>query len=158
MYTFHFAETVEILPISFNLTMTGINKTSFKELKSDLENAVADMTNISPSSVTAAFIEMVPILSTRLVNRHLDEEHANVISKRSKESGALINVALTPMDRDGETVALDIINDTASFRVELNTRLENHSAVNATVTSISPIQRVPGKFPCIYMQYRFWMF
>ena len=135
--------------------MTGINETSFNELKSYLENAVADMTNISPSSVTAAFIEMVPILSTRLVHRQLHEEHANVIRKRSKESGALINVALTPVDRDGETVALDIINDTSSFHVELNTRLENHSTVNASVTSISQIQRVPGIFYCLYMQYSF---
>ena len=146
---------MEISPISFNLTMMGINETSFNELKSYLENAVADMTNISPSSVTAAFIEMVPILSTRLVHRHLYEEHANVIRKRSKESGALINVAVTPMDRDGETVALDIINDTSSFHVELNTRLENHSTVNASVTSISQIQRVPGTFYCRYMQYSF---
>ena len=138
--------------------MTGINETSFIELKSYLENAVADMTNISPSSVTAAFIEMVPILSTRLVHRQLHEEHANVIRKRSKESGALINVAVTPMDRDGETVALDIINDTSSFHVELNMRLENHLTVNAAVTSISQIQRVPGKFYCSFMQYSLWLF
>lgn len=109
------------------------------------------MTNISPSSVTSAFIEMVPILSTRLAHRHLHYEHANVIRERSNESGALINVAVTPMDRDGETVALDIINDTASFHFELNTRLENHSTINASVTSIGQIQRVPGKFYCFYM-------
>ena len=138
--------------------MTGINETSFNALKSYLEHVVADMTNISPSSVTSAFIEMVPALSTRLVHRHLHYEHANIISKRSKESGALINVAVTPMDRDGETVALDIINDTSSFHVELNMRLENHLTVNASVTSISQIQRVPGKFYCSFMQYSLWLF
>ena len=138
--------------------MMGINETSFNELKSYLEHVVADMTKMSPSSVTSAFIEMVQILSTRLVHRYLYEEHANVISKRSKERGALINVAVTPMDRDGETVALDIINATSSFRLELNTRLENHSAINASVTSISQIQRVPGNFYCLYIQYSFWLF
>ena len=138
--------------------MTGINETSFNALRSYLEHVVADMTNISPSSVTSAFIEMVPALSTRLVHRHLHYEHANIISKRSKESGALINVAVTPMDRDGETVALDIINDTSSFHLELNTRLENHPTINASVMSISQIERVPGKFYCLYIQYSFCLF
>ena len=144
-YPFNFADTVEIIPISFNLTMTGVNKTSFTELKSYVENAVAEITNSSPSSVTSTFIETVTILSTKKVHRYFNEEHSNDISKRSSPNGALINVAISPMDSANEKEVLGIINSTSSFTFELNSRLENHSNIDASVTSISQIQRIPGK-------------
>ena len=118
--------------------MSGINGTSFLEMKSDLEQIVADITNSSVSSVTSEFIEMVSIVSSR---GHGDERR-----KRSNENGALINISITPTDKANEKKVLDIINDTSTFYSNMNARLQNLSISTVNVISISQIQRLAGNF------------
>ena len=118
--------------------MSGINGTSFLEMKSDLEQIVADITNSSVSSVTSEFIEMVSIVSSR---GHGDERR-----KRSNENGALINISITPTDKANEKKVLDILNDTSTFYSNMNARLQNLSISTVNVISISQIQRLAGNF------------
>ena len=48
-----------------NLTVSGMNKTTFASDKSVIEGVIADITNSSASSIEATFLEMMASVTTR---------------------------------------------------------------------------------------------
>ena len=137
--------TSEILPITVNLTISGMNETYFLGLFLwDLDVMIANVTNSPSSSVTSAFIEMVSTITSR--NIYISNDTMNVgMEKRSNDIGALINVVITPTDTDHEQDVTDTMNDTASFISDINSELKLLSYGNFTVISMSQIQRISGK-------------
>ena len=136
--------TSEILLIAVNLTISGMNETSFLDVNSDLDDILANITNSPPSSVTSAFIEMVSTITSR--NIYLSDGTGNGgREKRSNDNGALINVVITPTDTDHEKDVMDAMNDTASFISDINSGLQALSSGNITVINVSQIQRIEGK-------------
>ena len=114
-----------VAPISVNLTLNGVNETTFADMKAILEQAIADANNVSLSSVNAEFVGM-----------------ASTISTRSSDDRAVINVIITPSDTNQETEALEnMVNNTESFLSEINADLASH---NVDVLSISEVERIPG--------------
>ena len=138
--------TSEILPITVNLTISGMNETSFLgPFLWNLGVMIANITNSPSSSVTSAFIEMVSTITSR--NIYISEDKINGgIEKRSNDIGALINVVITPNDTDHEQDVTDAMNDTASFMSDINSGLQALSSSNITVINVSQIQRIAGKF------------
>ena len=114
-----------VAPISVNLTLNGVNETTFAGMKAILEQAIADANNIPLSSVSAEFVGMAATVSTR-----------------SSDDRAVINVIITPTDTDEETEALEnMVNNTESFLSEINADLASH---NVDVLSMSEVERIPG--------------
>ena len=119
--------------ISTNLTISGMDETSFATDKSILENIIADITNSSASAVEATFIQTL---------------------ERSNENWVLINVAVKPRDTPHETYAILKMNTSISFREEINLGLQNQSIEsNPSVISVSQITRIPGELIGIRLFY-----
>ena len=137
--------TSEILPITVNFTISGMNETSFLgTFLWDLDVMIVNITNSPSSSVTSAFIEMVATITPR--NIYISDDEMNgEIEKRSNDIGALINVVITPTDTNHEQDITDAMNDTASFISDINSKLKVLSYGNFTVISMSQIQRISGK-------------
>ena len=75
---------------------------------------------------------------------------ASVRTTDSNEYRALINVTVMPTDIDHEIEVLDTMNDTVSFLSEMNSRLlDQWDEYNASVISVSDIERLPGKIFCL---------
>ena len=137
--------TSGILPITVNLTISGMNETSFLGLFLwDLDVIIANITNSPSSSVTSSFIEMVSTINSRNIYISDDKMNGRMV-KRTNDFGALINVAITPTDTDHEQDITDAMNDTASFISDINSELKVLSYGNFTVISMSQIQRISGK-------------
>ena len=132
------------MTISTNLTISGMDETSFATDKSILENIIADITNSSASSVEATFIETLESITNRDALSHHD--WSNVMSGRSNENRVLINVAVRPRDSPHETYAILKMNTSISFREEINLGLQDQSIEsNPSVISVSQITRIPGE-------------
>ena len=147
MCIYDFEETTEepVLAISANLTMIGINETTFMADKSIIETIIADITNSSASSVEATLIEMLSSITTR-------DELSNVRLTRSDGDRALINVAVAPRDIPHEAYAVSKMNTTITFREEINSGLQNQpTESNSSVISVSQITRIPGELNCVYI-------
>ena len=147
MCIYDFEETTEepVLAISANLTMIGINETTFMADKSIIETIIADITNSSVSSVEATLIEMLSSITTR-------DERSNVRLTRSDGDRALINVAVAPRDIPHEAYAVTKMNTTITFREEINLGLQNQpTESNTSVISVSQITRVPGELNCVHI-------
>ena len=147
-----FEETTEepVLAISANLTMIGINETTFMADKSIIETIIADITNSSASSVEATLIEMLSSITTR--DALLYGELSNVRLTRSGGDRALINVAVAPRDIPHEAYAVTKMNTTITFREEINMGLQNQpTESNTSVISVSQITRVPGELNCVHI-------
>ena len=137
--------TSEILPITVNLTISGMNETSFfGPFLWDLNVMIANITNSPSSSVKSAFIEMVSTITSRNIYISDDEMNGGM-EKRSNDIAALINVVITPTDTDHEQDVTDAMNDTASFIFDINSELKVLSYGNFTVISMNQIQRISGK-------------
>ena len=152
MYIYYFEETTEepVLAISANLTMIGINETTFMADKSIIETIIADITNSSASSVEATLIEMLSSITTR--DALLYDELSNVRLIRSGGDRALINVAVAPRDIPHEAYAVTKMNTTITFREEINLGLQNQpTESNTSVISVSQITRVPGELNCVHI-------
>ena len=114
-----------VAPISVNLTLNGVNETTFAGMKAILEQAIADANNVPLSSVNAEFVGMAATIATR-----------------SSDDRAVINVMITPTDTTEETEALEnMVNNTESFLSEINADLASH---NVDVVSMSEVERIPG--------------
>ena len=152
MCIYDFEETTEepVLAISANLTMIGINETTFMADKSIIETIIADITNSSVSSVEATLIVMLSSITTR--DALLYDELANVRLTRSDGDRALINVAVAPRDIPHEAYAVTKMNTTITFREEINLGLQNQpTKSNSSVTTVSQITRVPGELNCVHI-------
>ena len=152
MCIYDFEETTEepVLAISANLTMIGINETTFMADKSIIETIIADITNSSVSSVEATLIEMLSSITTR--DALLYDELSNVRLTRSDGDRALINVAVAPRDIPHEAYAVTKMNTTITFREEINLGLQNQpTKSNSSVTTVSQITRVPGELNCVHI-------
>ena len=69
-------DTSEILPITVNLTISGMNETSFLgTFLWDLDVMIANITNSPSSSVTSSFIEMVSTITSR--NIYISDDKMN---------------------------------------------------------------------------------
>ena len=152
MCIYDFEETTEepVLAISANLTMIGINETTFMADKSIIETIIADITNSSATSVEATLIEMLSSITTR--DALLYDELSNVRLTRSGGDRALINVAVAPRDIPHEAYAVTKMNTTITFREEINLGLQNQpTESNTSVISVSQITRVPGELNCVHI-------
>ena len=152
MCIYDFEETTEepVLAISANLTMIGINETTFMADKSIIETIIADITNSSVSSVEATLIVMLSSITTR--DALLYDELSNVRLTRSDGDRALINVAVAPRDIPHEAYAVTKMNTTITFREEINLGLQNQpTKSNSSVTTVSQITRVPGELNCVHI-------
>ena len=152
MCIYDFEETTEepVLAISANLTMIGINETTFMADKSIIETIIADITNSSAASVEATLIEMLSSITTR--DALLYDELSNVRLTRSGGDRALINVAVAPRDIPHEAYAVTKMNTTITFREEINLGLQNQpTESNTSVISVSQITRIPGELNCVHI-------
>ena len=123
----------KLLGISVNLTLQGMNETTFNELKPILKQAIADANNVPLSSVDAAFIEMAKAISS-------EEDPSNLTLNDIR---AVIKVTIKPMNIEEETNVLDNLNEnTESFLSKIKTALAQH---NVTVLSMSEVERTSGK-------------
>merc|ERR1719510_1153942 len=93
-----------VAPIFFNLTLNGVDETSFADIKDILEETIAAANNVPLSSVNANFVGMTPYTSTR-----------------SSDGFAVIKVIISPTDPDNLTEVLGKINNTEVFLSEINT-------------------------------------
>merc|ERR1711997_583281 len=82
-----------VAPIFFNLTLNGVDETSFSDIKDILEQTIAAANNVPLSSVNANFVGMTPYTSTR-----------------SSDGFAVIKVIISPTDPDNLTEVLGKIN------------------------------------------------
>merc|ERR1711936_584261 len=98
-----------VAPIFFNLTLNGVDETSFSDIKDILEQTIAAANNVPLSSVNAIFVGMTPYTSTR-----------------SSDGFAVIKVIISPTDPDNLTEVLGKINNTEVFLSEINTELASH--------------------------------
>ena len=122
----------KLLDISVNLTLQGMNKTTFIDLKPILKHAIADVNNVPLSSVDAAFIET----TTTAVSSDQDPNNHTL-------NDAVIKVTIKPMDTDEETNILDNLSEnTEPFRSKIQTVLAPH---NVKVLSMSKVERTSGK-------------
>ena len=134
----------EILAVSVNLTVYGVNETSFDVVQPVLESVIADITGSSASSVQAVFVEMLPTTTSRDLDFYVFSL-ANIRTIESNEYGALINVTVTPTDAPHEIEVVDTMNDTFSFLSDINAGLlDQWEDYNASVISVSSIERTPG--------------
>merc|ERR1712141_227211 len=112
-----------VAPIFFNLTLNGVDETSFSDIKDILEQTIAAANNVPLSSVNANFVGMTPYTSTR-----------------SSDGFAVIKVIITPTDPDNLTEVIGKINNTEVFLSEINTDLASHN-VEVDVLSMSEVER-----------------
>ena len=141
---FFISDVSEILAVSVNITVYGVNETSFDVVQPVLESVIADITGSSVSSVQAVFVEMLPTTTSRDLDFYVFSL-ANIRTIESNEYGALINVTVTPTDVPHEIEVLDTMNDTFSFLSDVNAGLlDQWEDYNATVISVSSIERTPG--------------
>merc|ERR1711936_935593 len=114
-----------VAPIFFNLTLNGVDETSFSDIKDILEQTIAAANNVPLSSVNANFVGMTPYTSTR-----------------SSDGFAVIKVIISPTDPDNLTEVLGKINNTEVFLSEINTDL---AKLNVDVLSMSEVERMPAQ-------------
>merc|ERR1719400_1664357 len=114
-----------VAPIFFNLTLNGVDETSFSDIKDILEQTIAAANNVPLSSVNANFVGMTPYTSTR-----------------SSDGFAVIKVIISPTDPDNLTEVLGKINNTEVFLSEINTELASHKV---DVLSMSEVERMPAQ-------------
>merc|ERR1712241_603623 len=105
-----------VAPIFFNLTLNGVDETSFSDIKDILEQTIATANNVPLSSVNANFVGMTPYTSTR-----------------SSDGLAVIKVIISPTDPDNLTEVL---------LSEINTELASHKV---DVLSMSEVERMPAQ-------------
>ena len=123
----------KLLAISVNLTLQGMNETTFIDLKPILKQAIADANNVPLSSVDAAFIEMTKAVSS-------DEDPSN---RTLNDIRAVIKVTIKPMNIEEETNVLDNLNEnTEPFLSKIKPVLAAH---NVNVLSMSKVERISGK-------------
>ena len=123
----------KLLAITVNLTLQGMNETTFIDLKPILKQAIADANNVPLSSVDAAFIEMTKAVSS-------DEDPSN---RTLNDIRAVIKVTIKPMNIEQETKVLDNLNEnTEPFLSEIKPVLAAH---NVNVLSMSKVERISGK-------------
>ena len=140
--------------ISANLTVSGINETTFAADKSVFENVIADITNSSTSTVEATFFKMVSSIATRDAIRRGQISHVRL--GRSNGNRALINVAVLPRDTPHETFALSKMGTSITFREEINSGLQGQlTESNPSVTSVSEITRIAGERTYVELVYSF---
>ena len=127
----NFLETPTV--IAANLTISGINETTFEDVKSVLQNIIAQITNSSEPSVNITFLEMVS----------------------SSTTNARINVTVKPTDSPHEKIVISEMHDTTSFLDELNTglQLQGKKMVVITVGKITPY---PGTLIYIIRLHKFY--
>ena len=144
--------------ISANLTVSGINETTFAADKSVFENVIADITNSSTSTVETTFLKMVSSIATRDVIRRGQISHVRL--GRSNGNRALINVAVLPRDTPHETFALSKMNTAITFREEINSGLQGRQTEsNPIVMSVSEIARIAGEmtfFKLVHSFHKTW--
>ena len=136
LYRNVFAESVlvpsKLLPISVNMTLQGMNETTFIDLKPILEQAIADDNNVPLSSVDVAFIEMTTAISS-------DEDPSNLTLNDIR---AVIKVTIKPMNKDEETNVVDNLSEnTEPFLSKIKPVLAAH---NVDVLSMSKVERISG--------------
>ena len=140
--------------ISANLTVSGINETTFAADKSVFERVIADITNSSASTVETTFLEMLSSITTRDVIRSGEISYARL--GRTNGNRALINVALKPRDTPHETFALSKMSTSINFREEINSGLQGQQTESSpSVTSVSEITRIAGERTYIELVYSF---
>ena len=123
----------KLLAISVNLTLQGMNETTFIDLKTILKQAIADANNVPLSSVDAAFIETTKAVSS-------DEDPSN---RTLNDIRAVIKVTIKPMNIEEETNVLDNLNEnTEPFLSKIKPVLAAH---NVNVLSMSKVERISGK-------------
>ena len=123
----------KLLAISVNLTLQGMNETTFIDLKPILKQAIADANNVPLSSVDAAFIETTKAVSS-------DEDPSN---RTLNDIRAVIKVTIKPMNIEEETNVLDNLNEnTEPFLSKIKPVLAAH---NVNVLSMSKVERISGK-------------
>ena len=123
----------KLLAISVNLTLQGMNETTFIDLKTILKQAIADANNVPLSSVDAAFIEMTKAVSS-------DEDPSN---RTLNDIRAVIKVTIKPMNIEEETNVLDNLNEnTEPFLSKIKPVLAAH---NVNVLSMSKVERISRK-------------
>ena len=152
----NFLATPKVMSIASNLTISGINETTFKaELQSVLENIIANMTNSSASTVNAIFIDMVSSIATRnaVGYSHLSKMRF----ARSDENNALINVAVNPRDSPHEAFVISRMNAPKHFKKELNLGLKNQGlTIKPIVITVSQITPYPGTLIYIIRLQKFY--
>ena len=123
----------KLLAITVNLTLQGMNETTFIDLKPILKQAIADANNVPLSSVDAAFIEMAKGISS--------EEDASNLTLN--EIHAVIKVTIKPMNKDEERNVLDNLREnTEPFLSKIKPVLAAH---NVNLISMSKVERTSGK-------------
>ena len=123
----------KLLAITVNLTLQGMNETTFVDLKPILKQAIADANNVPVSSVDAAFIEMTKAISS-------EEDPSNLTLN---DISAVIKVTIKPMDTEEEMNVLDNMDkNKESFLSKIKTALAQH---NVYVLSMSKVERTAGK-------------
>ena len=123
----------KLLAISVNLTLQGMNETTFIDLKPILKQAIADANNVPLSSVDAAFIETTKAVSS-------DEDPSN---RTLNDIRAVIKVTIKPMNIEEETNVLDNLNEnTEPFLSKIKPVLAAH---NVNVLSMSKVERISRK-------------
>ena len=138
--------------ISVNLTVSGINETTFAADKSVFESVIADITNSSASTVEAKFLEMLSSITTRDVISRGEISHARL--GRTNGNRALINLAVQPRDTPHEAFALSKMSTSITFREEVNSGLQgHHTESNPSVTSVSEIARMAGERTYVKLLY-----
>ena len=146
LYCFPCAHAIPETPeaISANLTVSGMNETTFTADKSVFEGVIADITNSSASSVETTFLEMITSVTTR--DAILDGKTYPVRIGRSNQIRALINVVVKPRDTPHEEFALSKMNTAITFREEMNSALQNQQTESTpSVISVGEISRIAGK-------------
>ena len=130
--------------ISVNLTVSGINETTFAADTSMFERVIADITNSSASTVEATFLEMLSSTTTRDEIRRGEISHVRL--GRTNGNRALINVAVKPRDTPHETFVISKMSTSITFREEINSALQvQQTESNLSVTSVSEITRIAGE-------------
>ena len=124
--------------IAANLTISGINETTFEDVKSVLQNIIAQITNSSEPSVNTTFLEMVSSSTTR--NAVVRSDFSNLRLSRSNGNHALINVAVKTRDSPHQTYVISKMHDSTTFLDELNLKLglQGQKMVVITVSQITP--------------------
>ena len=132
----NFLETPTVIAV--NLTISGINETTFEDVKSVLQNIIAQITDSSEPSVNITFLEMVSSSTTR--NTVVRSDLSNLRLARSNVNHALINVAVKPRDSPHETYVISKMHDPTTFLGELNLKLglQGQKMVVITVGQITP--------------------
>ena len=132
----NFLETPTV--IAANLTISGINETTFEDVKSVLQNIIAQITNSSDPSVNTTFLEMVSSSTTR--NTVVRSDLSNLRLSRSNGNHALINVAVKTRDSTHQTYVISKMHDSTTFLDELNLKLglQGQKMVVITVSQITP--------------------